>query len=55
VLPLAACGWLAPWMAALGMSFSSLLVVGNALRLAPSHSRARHPRNINGPAALGET
>ncbi|RUQ37632.1 MAG: cadmium-translocating P-type ATPase [Candidatus Competibacteraceae bacterium] len=32
-LPLAAGGWLAPWMSALGMSFSSLLVVVNALRL----------------------
>jgi len=33
-LPLAATGLLAPWMAALGMSASSLLVTGNALRLA---------------------
>ncbi len=32
-LPLAASGWLVPWMAALGMSASSLLVVLNALRL----------------------
>jgi Cu2+-exporting ATPase len=32
-LPLAAFGVLAPWMAALGMSLSSLVVVGNALRL----------------------
>ncbi len=32
-LPAAAIGWISPWMAAIGMSFSSLLVVANALRL----------------------
>ncbi|HPQ94201.1 MAG TPA: heavy metal translocating P-type ATPase, partial [Thiolinea sp.] len=32
-IPLAASGMLPPWMAALGMSASSLLVVANALRL----------------------
>jgi len=32
-VPLAAIGWLEPWMAALGMSASSLLVVLNAMRL----------------------
>ncbi len=32
-LPLAAAGWIQPWMAAIGMSLSSLLVVLNALRL----------------------
>jgi P-type Cu2+ transporter len=41
-LPLAATGYIAPWMAAIGMSLSSLLVVLNALRLsrAPRGERA---------------
>ncbi len=33
-VPLAAVGWLPPWAAGIGMAGSSLLVVGNALRLA---------------------
>jgi P-type Cu2+ transporter len=32
-IPLAMVGWLPPWAAGLGMAASSLLVVGNALRL----------------------
>jgi Cu2+-exporting ATPase len=32
-MPLAVSGLLKPWMAALGMSLSSLLVVANASRL----------------------
>lgn len=32
-LPAAVAGWVPPWLAALGMSCSSMLVVGNALRL----------------------
>jgi Cu2+-exporting ATPase len=33
-IPLALVGWLPPWAAGLGMAASSLLVVGNSLRLA---------------------
>lgn len=32
-IPLAMAGWMPPWLAAIGMSLSSLLVVGNAWRL----------------------
>lgn len=44
-LPAAALGFIPPWAAAIGMSFSSLLVVANALRL----RRLGH----NTPAAAG--
>jgi Cu2+-exporting ATPase len=33
-IPLALAGWLPPWAAGLGMALSSLLVVGNSMRLA---------------------
>jgi len=42
VLPLAAFGLLPPWAAALGMSFSSLVVVFNALRLTRLKSGFSH-------------
>jgi Cu2+-exporting ATPase len=41
VVPLAVSGLLKPWMAALGMSLSSLLVVANASRLVRQNGRGR--------------
>ena len=38
-LPLAATGFIPPWAAAIGMSVSSLIVVGNALRLLSADKR----------------
>ncbi|MGJ7456480.1 heavy metal translocating P-type ATPase [Halomonas sp. RA08-2] len=39
-MPIAAMGFVPPWLAAMGMSASSLVVVGNALRLNRFRSRA---------------
>jgi Cu2+-exporting ATPase len=45
-LPLAALGFIPPWLAALGMSISSVAVVLNSTRLLP-----RTPRQTAGPSA----
>jgi P-type Cu2+ transporter len=42
-MPLAALGFVPPWLAALGMSFSSLCVIGNALRIGRKVSRVEAP------------
>lgn len=41
-LPLAAMGYIPPWVAAIGMSFSSLIVVVNALRLLKHNKTSTH-------------
>ncbi len=42
-VPLAALGFVPPWLAAIGMSASSLLVVLNALRIGRTGARRRRP------------
>jgi Cu2+-exporting ATPase len=42
-VPLAALGFVPPWLAAIGMSVSSLLVVLNALRIGRTGARRRRP------------
>ena len=54
-IPLAALGFVPPWLAALGMSFSSLCVIGNALRIGrdPSsvEAQAKQPLHATADAA----
>src|SRR5690606_7183570 len=49
-IPAAAAGWVPPWLAAIGMSTSSLLVVLNAVRLIPP---ARSAGAAGAPPATG--
>ncbi len=44
-IPAAAMGLITPWMAGIGMSASSLLVVLNALRLSPPSAQGHHTTN----------
>jgi P-type Cu2+ transporter len=54
-MPLAALGFVPPWLAALGMSFSSLCVIGNALRIGRSprgfETQATQPLHATADAA----
>jgi Cu2+-exporting ATPase len=47
VMPLAVSGLLKPWMAALGMSLSSLLVVANAARLVRERPAVESESSLN--------
>jgi Cu2+-exporting ATPase len=44
-VPMALVGWMPPWLAGLGMAASSLLVIGNALRLARRLPAGDHLNN----------
>jgi len=56
LIPLATMGYIQPWMAALGMSLSSLFVVMNASRLSKvkMHNQNLQKTEINNPLAMGK-
>lgn len=51
ILPPAAFGFVPPWLAAIGMSLSSLVVVGNALRLRKTKRVTPSPHTVAAVAA----
>ncbi len=54
-IPAAALGWVPPWLAAIGMSLSSIVVVGNSMRLLrpqATPSKSDHAREIVDKDAL---
>ncbi len=50
-VPLALVGWMPPWLAGLGMAGSSLLVIGNALRLAGKTPQPSSTSPVSAPAS----
>ena len=56
-MPLAALGWVPPWVAAIGMSLSSILVVLNSMRLMrdPASNRAANSKTDPAAAASLQT
>lgn len=53
VIPFAALGWVTPWVAGIGMSGSSLLVVLNALRIARGLKHTGHSLRPASQVAVG--
>jgi Cu2+-exporting ATPase len=53
-LPLAAFGFIPPWLAAVGMSLSSVFVVLNAMRLLPKRAASSLALPVATPGALIE-
>lgn len=49
-IPLALVGWMPPWLAGLGMAGSSLLVIGNALRLSSKGLSSRSGDRVGAEA-----